>query len=89
MTIDARVRRRADDDICNRHGQKVLGLRDERVRSVRPDAVIDADDHDGTPHTLFIEYDRTRRLDKNFEKFRRYDTFLCWWWGADRFRAQA
>ncbi|MEJ7715071.1 MAG: hypothetical protein WKF40_04925 [Thermoleophilaceae bacterium] len=29
--------------------------------------------------TIFIEYDRTRRVDKNFEKFRRYDTFLCWW----------
>jgi hypothetical protein len=29
---------------------------------------------------ILIEYDRTRRVDKNYEKFRRYDTFLCWWW---------
>jgi hypothetical protein len=29
---------------------------------------------------IFIEYDRTRRVDKNYEKFRRYDTFLRWWW---------
>ncbi len=29
---------------------------------------------------IFIEFDRTRRVDKNYEKFRRYDTFLCWWW---------
>jgi hypothetical protein len=29
---------------------------------------------------FLIEYDRTQRVDKNFEKFRRYDTFLCWWW---------
>jgi hypothetical protein len=34
------------------------------------------------PHSrlLFVEYDRTRRLDKNFEKFKRYDAFLTWWW---------
>ena len=29
---------------------------------------------------MLLEYDRTRRIDKNYEKFRRYDTFLCWWW---------
>jgi hypothetical protein len=29
---------------------------------------------------IFIEYERTRRVDKDYEKFRRYDTFLCWWW---------
>jgi Protein of unknown function (DUF5131) len=29
--------------------------------------------------TLFIEYDRTRRIDKNYDKPRRYDAFLCWW----------
>ena len=27
-----------------------------------------------------IEYDRTTRVDKNYEKFRRYDSFLTWWW---------
>jgi hypothetical protein len=29
---------------------------------------------------LVFEDDRTRRVDKNYEKFRRYDAFLCWWW---------
>ena len=24
-------------------------------------------------------YDRTRRIDKNYDKLRRYDAFLCWW----------
>jgi hypothetical protein len=30
----------------------------------------------GDVRTIRIEYDRTRRVDKNYEKFRRYDTFL-------------
>jgi hypothetical protein len=25
--------------------------------------------------TFFLEFDRTRRVDKNYEKFRRYDAF--------------
>ena len=29
---------------------------------------------------FLVEYDRTRRVDKNYDKFHRYDTFLCWWW---------
>ena len=29
---------------------------------------------------FLIEYDRTSRVDKNYEKFRRYDAFLTWWW---------
>jgi hypothetical protein len=36
--------------------------------------------YDYGSRVLFLEHDRTRRVDKNFEKFRRYDTFLCWWW---------
>lgn len=36
--------------------------------------------------TFFLEFDRTRRVDKNYEKFRRYDAFLNWWW---RFTAWA
>jgi hypothetical protein len=27
-----------------------------------------------------IEYDRTSRTDKNYDKFRRYDNYLAWWW---------
>ena len=38
------------------------------------------DDGDGTRTTVLIEYDRTRRVDKNYDKFRRYDAFLNWWW---------
>ncbi|MBA3263665.1 MAG: hypothetical protein H0T69_14570, partial [Thermoleophilaceae bacterium] len=32
------------------------------------------------PRLLLIEYDRTSRTDKNYDKFRRYDAFLAWWW---------
>jgi Replication-relaxation len=56
-------------------------LRDPRARLVRPDAVLEVARPDGdSSRLLFLEYDRTRRVDKNYEKFRRYDTFLCWWW---------
>lgn len=59
----------------------VDGLRDPTPRPLRPDAVVEAARRggDGT-HIFLVEYDRTRRVDKNFEKFRRYDTFACWWW---------
>jgi hypothetical protein len=57
------------------------GLRDPRPRLVRPDAVLEVARPNGDgSRVIFIEYDRTRRVDKNYEKFRRYDTFLCWWW---------
>ena len=56
------------------------GLRDPRPRLVRPDAALEVARQDGEGNRLFfIEYDRTQRVDKNYEKFRRYDTFLCWW----------
>jgi Replication-relaxation len=56
-------------------------LRDPRARPLRPDAVLELARHDRDGSRLFfIEYDRTRRADKNYEKFRRYDTFVCWWW---------
>ncbi len=29
---------------------------------------------------VFVEYDRTRRVDKNFDKFVRYEAFLAGWW---------
>ncbi len=58
------------------------GLSDPRPRPVCPDAIVEvaSDDPASPPRLLLIEYDRTRRLDKNYEKFRRYDTFLNWWW---------
>lgn len=56
-------------------------LRDPRPRLVRPDAVLEVARPTATAAaSSFLEYDRTRRVDKNYEKFRRYDTFLCWWW---------
>lgn len=58
------------------------GLSDPRARPVCPDAILEVagDDASASPRLLLVEYDRTRRLDKNYEKFRRYDTFLNWWW---------
>jgi hypothetical protein len=40
---------------------------------------IARDDRDSN-RIFLIEYDRTTRVDKNYEKFRRYDAFLTWWW---------
>ena len=58
------------------------GLSDPRPRPVCPDAILEVAGDEPTSPTrlLLIEYDRTRRLDKNYEKFRRYETFLTWWW---------
>jgi Replication-relaxation len=56
-------------------------LRDPRARLLRPDAVLELSDDNGTGvRTVMVEYDRTRRVDKNYDKFRRYDAFLCSWW---------
>jgi hypothetical protein len=59
----------------------VEGLRDPRPRPVVPDAALEIA-HGGweSPRLFLIEYDRTSRIDKNFDKFRRYDAFLAWWW---------
>ena len=62
------------------------GLRDPRPRLVRPDAVLEVARNDGDgAYVLLIEYDRTRRVDKNYDKLRRYDTFLCLWWQQTSF----
>ncbi|HEX8745176.1 MAG TPA: replication-relaxation family protein [Thermoleophilaceae bacterium] len=58
----------------------VEGLRDARARPLRPDAVLEIARDAREVQTFLIEYDRTRRVDKNFEKFRRYDAYLTWWW---------
>jgi hypothetical protein len=57
-------------------------LVDGRPKLVRPDAVLHVKrvDEPERVDSFLIEFDRTRRVDKNFEKFRRYDTFLTWWW---------
>jgi Replication-relaxation len=59
----------------------VEGLRDPQPRPVVPDAALEiADDGAESPRLFLIEYDRTSRIDKNYDKFRRYDAFLAWWW---------
>jgi hypothetical protein len=57
-------------------------LCDPRARPLRPDAILEilGDGHAAGRRLFLVEYDRTRRVDKNYDKFRRYDTFLCWWW---------
>jgi hypothetical protein len=55
-------------------------LRDPKPRLLRPDALLELPRRGGGTHTFLIEHDRTRRVDKNYDKFRRYDSFLCWWW---------
>jgi Replication-relaxation len=61
--------------------QYAENLRDDRPRLLRPDAIVEVEDSDGgTPLTYFLEFDRTRRVDKNYDKFRRYDCFLNYWW---------
>jgi hypothetical protein len=59
----------------------VDGLRTPRPRTVTPDAVLEIarDDREGS-RLFLIEYDRRTKVDKNHEKFRRYDAFLTWWW---------
>jgi hypothetical protein len=59
----------------------VEGLRDAQPRPVVPDAALEiAHDAAESPRLFLIEYDRTSRTDKNYDKFRRYDSYLAWWW---------
>jgi hypothetical protein len=63
---------------CGRHAYDVP---DEWFRPVQPDAVLDVAAANRDAHVL-VGYDRTRRVDKNFTKFLRYDTLLTVWWRA-------
>jgi len=61
--------------------RSVEGLRDPQPRPVVPDAALEiANDLAESPRVFLIEYDRTSRTDKNYDKFRRYDALLSWWW---------
>jgi hypothetical protein len=57
------------------------GLKGAKPRTVMPDAMLEIarDDREGS-RLFLIEHDRRTKLDKNYEKFRRYDAFLTWWW---------
>jgi hypothetical protein len=57
----------------------VIGIDDDAMRPIQPDARLDIVGVNGEV-SLFVEYDRTRRVDKNYEKFRRYEAFLAGWW---------
>ena len=48
---------------------------------MQPDALLDVAAADGDVR-VFVEYDRTRRVDKNYDKFRRYEALLAVWWRA-------
>jgi hypothetical protein len=79
MQVDppAPVDRASSSEASHRAG----ALKDARQRPIRPDAVLEVAGRDEQrPHTFMVEYDRTRRVDKNFAKFRRYDCFASVWW---------
>lgn len=54
---------------------------DEYFRPVQPDALLDVAAVDRDVR-VFVECDRTRRVDKNYDKFLRYETLLVVWWRA-------
>ena len=72
---------RLADIVMGSVGWHASEVDDEWCRPVQPDAVLDVVADDGDVHVL-VEYDRTRRVDKNFQKFLRYDTLLNVWWRA-------
>jgi hypothetical protein len=55
----------------------------DAIRPIQPDALLEIADDNGDI-AIFIEYDRTRRVDKNYDKFRRYEAFLAGWWSNVR-----
>lgn len=81
--------KKSRDETYMSHATAVLGdsgwhasdVPDAYFRPVQPDALLDvaAIDRDAR---IFVEYDRTRRVDKNYDKFLRYETLLVVWWRA-------
>ena len=71
-----------------RNSQLMLGdnwsaedLKLPQGRTLVPDAALEITGTETqATHQFLIEYDRTSRVDKNYEKFRRYDAFLVHWW---------
>jgi hypothetical protein len=56
------------------------GLKDPKFSPFFPNAVLEIKRPNGPPPwTFLLEHDRTRRVDKNFDKFRRYDPYLTNW----------
>jgi len=56
------------------------GVKDAAARPVFSDALLEIKRPEGPPPwTLLLERDRTRRVDKNDDRFRRYDRYLTPW----------
>jgi len=62
-------------------GWHVNDVADGYFRPVQPDALLDVVALDRDVR-VFVEYDRTRRVDKNYDKFLRYEALLVVWWRA-------
>ena len=62
-------------------GWHVNDVADEYFRPVQPGALLDVAALEQDVR-VFVEYDRTRRVDKNYDKFLRYEALLVVWWRA-------
>jgi len=62
-------------------GWSSADVEDAYFRPVQPDALLDVAIANRDARVL-VEYDRTRRVDKNYDKFLRYETLLVVWWRA-------
>jgi Replication-relaxation len=51
-----------------------------RPQPIWPDAALDVALEGGGTRTYLVEFDRTKRPDKNRSKFLRYDALFAWWW---------
>jgi hypothetical protein len=71
--------RRRDGGDLGDADHNVYGVDDDAVRPVQPDALLRVSGAQDDL-ALFVEYDRTRRVDKNYDKFRRYEALLAGWW---------
>lgn len=58
-----------------------MATHDEHFRPVQSDAALDVADARRDVRVM-MEYDRARRVDKNFGKCLRYETLLVVWWRA-------
>jgi hypothetical protein len=81
--------KKSRDETYMSHAAAVLGdcgwhvsdVPDDYFRPVQPDALLEVTTVDRDVR-VFVEFDRTRRVDKNYDKFLRYETLLVVWWRA-------
>jgi hypothetical protein len=72
--------------IMRNTGWNDCDLADAFFRPIQPDALLDIWRAKGDIQ-VFVEYDRTRRVDKNYDKFRRYEALITCWWRATNLEA--